>query len=170
MSGDMVKTHRNILDLGKAIALHAERIKEKLTPRLIESAVNAWWDEHEKKGVSLSRSLAEYRQELRVSIEGAQRKPWFKKAAEKWIRWTRHEDFPHSGKPHEKILFAIRQHCAEAKSNEFFIGARDAGLVAGFSYPTAARAIRKLCDAGYLRKGDERKKLREAQTYHLIDH
>ncbi len=167
VTGDMVKTHKNILGLGLAIALHAERIKEKLTASHIESAVSAWWQEHEKQGVRLRGSLDEYHRELRQSIEGARRKSWFKSAAEKWLRWTRHKDFPHDAMPPEKILFAIRQHCAESKSNDFFIGARDAGLVAGVSYRTAARVIRKLCDDGQLEKNGERRQLRHAQTYRL---
>ena len=69
--------------------------------------------------------------------------------------------------PPEKILFAIRQHCAESKSNDFFIGARDAGLVAGVSYRTAARVIRKLCDDGQIEKTGERRQLRHAQDYRL---
>jgi len=168
VSGDTAKTHKNILAFGLSVALHAERIKEKVTPRLIDSAIESWLHEHEKNGVRLRGSPDEYRRELLVSIEGAQRKPWFKSAAEKWIRWTRHKDFPDGGKPQDRILFAIRQHCAEAKSNEFFIGSRDAALVAGFSYPTAARAIRKLCADGYLEKTDQRKHPREAQTYKLL--
>ena len=169
VSGDTVKTHKNILDLGLAVAFHAERIKEKLTARQIDLAFESWWREHQKQGVMLRLSADEYRSELRQSIEGAQRKCWFKSAAEKWIRWTRHKDFPHSGLPHEKILFAVRQHCADAGSNEFFLGARDAGLVAGVSFRTAARAIRKLCDDGQLEKNGERRQPRHAQTYRLID-
>jgi len=167
LAGDTVKTHKNLLGLGKSIALHAERINEKLTARHIESAISAWWHEHEKQGVRLRGSLDEYRRELKMSIEGAQRKPWFKSAAEKWMRWTRHKDFPDGGKSQEKILFAVRQHCTEANKKDFFIGARDAGLVASVSYPTAARVIRKHCDAGQLEKTGERRQLRHAQDYRL---
>jgi hypothetical protein len=144
VSGDTAKTHKNILDLGLAIALHAERIKEKLTARQIDSAFESWCREYQKQGVKLRLSADEYRRELQQSIEGAQRKCWFKSAAEKWLRWTRHRDFPHSGLPHEKILFAVHQHCTDAGSDDFFIGARDAGLVAGVSFRTAARAMPKL--------------------------
>jgi len=167
VSGDTVKTHKNILDLGLAIALHADRIQEPVTARLIDSAFESWLREHQKQGVRLRCSPDEYRRELRDSVEGARRKSWFKSAAEKWIRWTRHKDFPHAAMPHEKILFAIRQHCAESKSNNFFIGARDAGLVAGVSYRTAARVIRKLCNDGQLEKSGARRQLRHAQDYRL---
>ena len=167
VSGDTAKTHRNLLDLGKVIALHSERIKERLAPREIDLAFQAWWSELNRQNVPVRGLLDEYRRELKTSIEGAQRKPWFKSAAEKWIRWTRHNDFPNSGKPDEKILFAVRQHCAEARSNDFFIGARDAGLVAGVSYCTAARVINKLCKFGHLEKNGERRQLRHAQAYRL---
>jgi hypothetical protein len=169
VSGDTVKTHKNILDLGLAIALHADRIQEPVTARLIDSAFESWLREHQKQGVRLRCSPDEYRRELRDSVDGARRKSWFKSAAEKWIRWTRHTDFPLAAGPPEKILFAIRQHCAESKDNNFYIGARDAGLVAGVSYRTAARAIRKLCADGQLEKTGERQQLRHAQTYRLID-
>ena len=167
VSGDTVKTHKNILDLGFAIALHADRIQEPVTARLIDSAFESWLREHQKQGVRLRCSPDEYRRELRDSVEGARRKCWFKSAAEKWLRWTRHTDFPHGGLPHEKILFVVRQHCADAGNDEFFIGARDAGLVAGVSFRTAARFIRKLCDDGHLEKTGERRQLRHAQTYRL---
>ena len=169
VSGDTVKTHKNILDLGLAIALHADRIQEPVTARLIDSAFESWLREHQKQGVRLRCSADEYRRELRDSIEGARRKSWFKSAAEKWIRWTRHKEFPHAALPHEKILFAVGQHCADAGSDEFFLGARDAGLVAGGSFRTAARAIRKLVADGVLEKTSERRKPRHAQTYRLID-
>jgi hypothetical protein len=169
VSGETAKTHGALLALGKAIALHAERIREPLTARQIDSAFESWLREHNRQGVQLRCSADEYRRELRDSIEGARRKSWFKSAAEKWIRWTRHEEFPHAALPHEKILFAVRQHCADAGSDEFFLGARDAGLVAGGSYRTAARAIRKLCDDGQLEKTGERRQPRHAQTYRLID-
>ena len=167
VSGDTVKTHKNILNLGLAIALHAERIKEKLTARQIDLAFESWWREHHKQGVRLRCSPDEYRRELRQSIEGAQRKCWFKSAAEKWLRWTRNKDFPHDAMPPEKILFAIRQHCADAGSDEFFLGARDAGLVAGVSYRTAARVIHKLCADSHLEKIGDRRQPRHAQTYRL---
>ena len=167
VSGDTVKTHKNILDLGLAIALHAERVQEPVTARLIDSAFESWLREHQKQGVRLRGSHDEYRHELRQSIQGARRKSWFKSAAEKWIRWKQHRDFPHDAIPSERILFAIRQHCAESKSNDFFIGARDAGLVAGVSYRTAARAIRKLCANGQLEKAGDRRQLHHAQNYRL---
>jgi BT4734-like, N-terminal domain len=168
VSGETAKTHGALLALGKAIALHAERIREPLTARQIDSAFESWLREHNRQGVRLRCSADEYRRELRDNIEGARRKSWFKSAAEKWIRWTRHKEFPHDALPHEKILFAVRQHCANAGSDKFFLGARDAGLVAGGSFRTAARAIRKLCDDGHLEKTSERRQPRHAQTYRLI--
>ncbi|HEX3856687.1 MAG TPA: hypothetical protein VHY30_05255 [Verrucomicrobiae bacterium] len=150
-----------------AIALHADRIQEPVTARLMDSAFESWMREHQKRGVRLRCAPDEYRRELRDSIEGARRKSWFKSAAEKWIRWTRHKDFPHAAMTPDKIMFAIHQHCAESKSNDFFIGARDAGLLAGVSYRTAARVIRKLCDDGQIEKIGERRQIRLAQDYRL---
>jgi hypothetical protein len=169
VSGETVKTHGSLLDLGKAIALHAEKIKKPVTARQIDSACESWLSEHQKQGVRLRCSPDEYRRELIVSVKGCEGKSWFKTAAEKWTRWTRRADFPHGELPHKKILFAIRQHCAESKSQDFFIGARDAGLVAGASYVTAWRMLKKLCADGHLEKLGERRQLRHAQTYRLID-
>jgi len=167
VSGETAKTHGSLLALGKAVALHAERIKEPLTARLIDSAFESWLREHQRQGVRLRCEPDEYRRELRDSVEGARRKSWFKSAAEKWTRWTRQSEFPHAALPHEKILFAVRQHCADAGRDEFFLGARDAGLIAGVSFRTAARAIRKLVAGGHLEKTAERRQPRHAQTYRL---
>ena len=168
VSGETVKTHGNLLALGKAIALHAHRIKTPLTARIIDTAFESWLREHQRQGVTLRCSPDEYRAEFVTSVKGCERKSWFKSAAEKWLRWTRHTDFPHGALPHEKILFAVRQHCAEAGSGEFFIGARDAGLVSGVSYITASRMLKKLCADGHLQKLGERRQPRHAQTYRLI--
>jgi len=161
------KTHGSLLTLGKSLALHAERIKTPLTVRLLDSAFDSWLREHHRQGVRLRCEPDEYRRELVASVRGAERKPWFKSAAEKWLRWTRHKEFPHGGSPHEKILFAVRQHCAESKSQDFFIGARDAGLVAGVSYITASRMLKKLCADGHLEKVGTRRNPRHAQTYRI---
>jgi hypothetical protein len=165
--GGTAKTHRSLLDLGKAIALHAERIREPLTHRQIDAAFSAWLSEHARLGITIRCDPAEYQRELLVSIRGAERKPWFKRAADVWLRWTRHKQFPHAALPHEKILFAIRQHCADAKSETFFLGVRDASLVAGVSFKTAARMLCKLIAAGHLEKLAERRLPREAQTFRL---
>lgn len=161
------KTHHSLLDLGKALALHSERIKTPLTARLVDAAFEAWLGEHARQGVLLRCQQDDYRRELRDSVDGCRHKPWFKSAAEKWLRWTRHKEFPRDGLPQEKILFAIRQHCAEAKSDEFFLGVRDAGLVAGTSFMTAARSLCKLVASGHLTKLDIKRPVRHAQTFKL---
>ena len=100
VSGNAVKTHGSLLDLGKAVALHASRIREPLTPRVIDSAFESWLDEHRRQGLTLRCSPDDYRAEFVASVKGCERKPWFKSAAEKWIRWTRHGEFPRAGLPH----------------------------------------------------------------------
>ncbi|MEO5804411.1 MAG: BT4734/BF3469 family protein [Verrucomicrobiota bacterium] len=162
-----VPTHRSLLDLGKSLAIHAEKIRSPLTTRQRDEALAAWLAELNRKGVSLRGDVVEYRNELQVSIQGAQIKPWFKKAVEKWLRWTRHNDFPHAGLPHEKILFAIRKHCQESNTDEFFLGVRDAGLVGGVSYKTGSRILRKLIASGDIEKLPGKRLLRHAQTFRL---
>ncbi len=160
-------THKGLLDLGKSLAFHAERIKEPLTSRHIDAAFDAWRAEHVRRGVAFRCEPEEYRSELSVSVRGAQRRPWFKAAAEKWLRWTRHHAFPSGGLPREKLLFAIRQHCDEARHAVFFLGARDAALVAGVSFKTGARMLCKLVADDLLEKIGERRHPRHAQTYRL---
>ena len=77
-------------------------------------------------------------------------------------------DFPSNGLPDEKILFAIRRHCHDTGSNDFFLGARDAGLVAGVSYITAWRMLNKLCRDGCIRRTGTHRQPRHAQTFQLI--
>ena len=161
------RTHKGLLDLGKAIAFHAERIKERLTPHHIDAAFDAWHAEHARQGIKLRCPPEEYRQELSVSIQGAQSKPWFKSAAEKWIRWTRHANFPHFAKPSEKLLFAIHHHCKESSSNDFYLSSRDAALVVGGSLMMGSRILRKLVSNGVLEKGGTRKHIRHAQSYRI---
>jgi hypothetical protein len=162
------KTHHSLLGLGKALALHAERIKTPLTARLVDTACDAWLAEHARQGVLLRCQQDEYRRELRDSVDGCRRKFWFKSAADKWLRWTRHKDFPHDGLPQDKILFAIRQHCADAKNDEFFLGVRDAGLVASTSFMTAARSLCKLVSSGNLKRLNVKRPVRHAQTFKLL--
>ncbi len=162
-----VKTHRSLLDLGKAVALHAERIGERLNDRHINAAFDAWLSEHARQGVRLRCSPDDYRRELVASVRGVEGKPWFRSAADKWLRWTRHKDFPKSGVPCERLLFAIRQHCADAGNTEFFLGVRDAGLITGGHFNTGARTLRKLVASGVLEKIGERRLPRDAQTYRL---
>jgi VirE N-terminal domain len=164
-----VKTHQSLLDLGKKIALHAHQIKEPVTDRIIDVAFQAWLEAYRQQGLTLRCSPDEYRHELVVSVKGAERKPWFKSAAEKWLRWKKHKQFPRDGLPHEKILFAIRQHCAESKNHEFFIGVRDAGLLADTSKDTASRLLKQLCVAKRIEKIGERRQLRHAQSYRLLN-
>jgi hypothetical protein len=161
------KTHRSLLELGKACALHAHKIKEPVTPRIIDAAFESWLHEHQRQGVTLRCSPDEYRAEFVASIKGCSRKAWFNAAADKWTRWTRHKEFPHDGLPHEKILFAVRQHCAESGSPEFFIGVRDASLVSGGGKDTACRMLKRLCADGHLEKTGTRRQPRHAQTYRL---
>ena len=160
-------THKSLLNLGKSVALHAERTKQPLTNRHIDEAFAAWHSEHVRRGVPLRCAQEEYRRELLVSVRGAERKPWFKAAADKWLRWTRHAAFPSAGLPREQLLFAIRQHCAESGSQEFFLGARDAAMITGGHFNTGARLLRKLVADGSLEKIGERRHPRHAQTYRL---
>lgn len=161
------KTHRSLLELGMAVAFHAERISQRLTEQQINEAFDAWLGEHARQGVTLRCPPEEYRREFITSLQGAKSKPWFQAAAYKWLRWTRHKDFPKEKPPRERVLFAVRQHCAAAGNNEFFLGVRDAALIAGGHFTTGGRILRKLIAEGILEKAGERRQLRHAQTFLL---
>jgi hypothetical protein len=164
-----VFTHLKLLELGKAMALHAKRTNHTLTRRDYDEAVRAWLSEHERKGLRLRGDFAEYRDELQTSVEGARRKRWFKACAEKWTRWTRNPDFPEN--PKERLLFAIRKHCEESGSSDFFIGGRDAGLLCGMSFRTGARFLGQLVENGKLQllTAPAERLPRHAYEYRLVD-
>lgn len=164
-----VYTHKPLLRLGLAIALHAERLNYKLTPRDYEEATRAWYHEHQKLGLRLRGSFEEYRRELILKAEAARKKRWFHAAAHKWLRWTKLPDFPDP--PAERLMFAIRRHCAEEGKNKFFIGCRDAGLVLDASYKTGHRYLQSLCKDGKIRllTVPEERIPRQAFEYELID-
>jgi hypothetical protein len=161
-------THGSLLALGKSLAIHAERIKTKLTPRHLDAAFAAWLNEYQSQGASLRCNSETYRRELRDSVAGAQSKTWFRAVVDKWLRWKRHADFPHTARPHAKVSFAIRQHCAEQGSPEFFLSVRDASLVADIGKDTGARVLRALVKDGHLEKVGERRRPRHAQSYRLL--
>lgn len=161
------RTHTSLLEMGKSVALHAERIGEPLTPQIEGLVFDSWLAEHHKQGSSLRCAADEYRREFELSVRGAPRKPWFPAAAHKWTRWARHSDYPSSGNAIEKLLFAIRHHCAETGSPEFWLGSRDAALILRIHYTTAAALLRRLVTLGYLEKGAVPKCKRHAQTYKL---
>ena len=161
------KTHGNLLDLGKAIALHADRLGVPLSPAILNEASESWLNETRRLGLKVRGTPEEYRRELRTSALGARTKPWFREAAEKWIRWTRHAEFPHFGTPAEKLMFAIRGHCADGGKREFWLGVRDAALLIGASSMSASRLLNKLATTGHLLKLDKPKQFRHAQSYRL---
>lgn len=84
-----------------------------------------------------------------------------------WTRWTKHPDFPHSASREDKLMFAIRKHCAQTKNGTFFLGVRDASLVTGGTYRTAANVLTRLTKKGLLTKLPPPTSFRHAQSYAL---
>jgi hypothetical protein len=164
-----VKTHEPLLKLGLAMALHAERMNYQLSAHDYDEAAREWFDEHKRKKLQLRGTLGEYRQELVLKTESARKKPWFKDAVFKWLRWTKHPEFP--TEPEERLMFAIHHHCQEAGKRQFFIGVRDAGLVGGMSYTTGARILLRLQEKGKIRllTLPEERKARHAYEYELVE-
>ncbi|HEV2694543.1 MAG TPA: BT4734/BF3469 family protein [Verrucomicrobiae bacterium] len=168
-SDGTVKTHESLLKLGMALALHAERINHRLTAHDYDEATREWFEEHRRKGLQLRGTIGEYRQELELKTEAARKKPWFKDAVFKWVRWTKHPEFPTD--PEERLMFAIHHHCKEAGKRQFFIGVRDAGLVCGMTFKTGSRILLRLREKGRIRliTLPEERKARHAYDYELVE-
>ena len=167
--GENASTH--LLDLGKAVALHAHRIKEPVTARIIDSVLECVAGRASPVRVSRSGARpATTAPNLSTSVKGVRTQnvgsnPPLKNGCDgHGTQISRTADCRT-----KRFCSPSASHCAEAGSDEFFIGARDAGLVAGVSFRTAARFIRKLCNDGHLEKHGERRQLRHAQTYRLIN-
>src|SRR5207302_3454682 len=88
---------------------------------------------------------SEYRQELRKIVRSSLKRPGIVKAATTWTQWTMDSDFPSTGDPEERLLFAIRKHCQAKRTKVFFISCRDALVLAGVkSTRTSAKLLRDL--------------------------
>lgn len=161
------RTHWDVLGLGKAIALHADRLGVKLGGVEVDEALGGFASEFRRRGVRLRGRLEEYRAELETSVKGATRKAWFREAADFWLRWTRHPAFPRTGEPKDRLLFAIREHSKRTGKRQFFIGARDAGLVAGVCYQAAARILKRMVADGRLELLTKQRPPRHAFEYRL---
>jgi hypothetical protein len=162
-------THNSLLNLGLALALHAERLKKPLEKAELEDALDAWANEYKRQGQVLTLPLEEYRDELEQSIAGAKKAHWFNRVARFWSQWIEHPEFPKEGTPEDRLLFAIRQNCKTSGKAEFYLGARDAALVAGLGYRTAARLLLKLVADKRLLKLTKTRLPHHAYEYRLLN-
>ena len=160
------KTHVSLNKLALAAAVQLSRQRADLDDDILDDMMEAWLAACRKKGLRLTRKPSDYREELRGSIEGAMRKDWFHSLADKWTRWTRDPAFPKE--PTEQVLFAIRKHCEAEGTEDFFIGCRDAGLVAGTDHMTAWRILGRLTKAGLI-QFVRKYKGRKANDYRLVE-
>jgi hypothetical protein len=164
--GGTFYTHRVLLELGKRVALRAQREGLMLTEAVVDAVVNTWLVECQRQGKRLSRTPGEYRDEFKAIVGGMHKTTWFKGAADKWTRWTRHPDFP--SEPKARILYAIRQHCLESGKPEFFLSCRDAASVAGCRKDKAAKLLQTLCKDGEIQRIGKRQLSRDAQMFRLV--
>ncbi len=141
-------THESLRALGLRVAVELSRQHGDLDDDILNEVIRAWWGGCHKKRLLLTGKLADYREELRASIEGAMRKEWFHDLVTKWTRWTHYPAFPND--PEDRVIFAIRKHCEAEGTADFFIGCRDAGLVAGTDHVTGWRILRRLTKAGLI--------------------
>ena len=162
------KTNRNLMQLARSVATHAAKIGEPLTEAILNQAFSGWMQGVQSAKLQLRRQPDEYRVELETIIRHLKKTTWFSGTVDVWIRWTRHPDFPDTKDRQAKLLFAIRKHCTEIKSTEFFLGARDAATVTGGVFKTGANTLTKLVKSGHLKKLPPPKFFRDAQTYILL--
>jgi|SRR6266508_2092777 len=88
---------------------------------------------------------SEYRHELAKSVLSSLNRKGIEKAASTWTRWTQDSEFPSNGDAETRLLFAIKKHCKTKRTKVFFIGCRDAAVVAGVkSTRTSAKLLHDL--------------------------
>src|SRR5439155_20166993 len=102
----------------------------------------------ERRGLRFRGGIDDYRAELDKSIRCVERVPWLDRVVDYWIRWTRAPEFPVSGSPGERLEWAIRRNCREARDTKFFLSARDAATITGTSFRAANETLHKLVKAG----------------------
>ncbi|HEX4265654.1 MAG TPA: BT4734/BF3469 family protein [Verrucomicrobiae bacterium] len=161
-------THLVLIDLGKRLALRIEReCIWRAADNFVELAAHEWFQESRRRGLRLRGTLAEYADELRISVHGAKKKSWFRDAADLWTRWKREPEFP-TGDPKAAIVFAVRRHCQETKSRKFFLSCRDAGNIVGINHVRAAQVLNQLCAEKILRRFQGPRPARHAAEFELL--
>ena len=167
-------THRSLLDLTKRLAVIGERAGVKITERDLCVAVEAWWKGAEAAQIELSRPVESYITEARTMLSDATEKPWFPTLAKKWTRWRDARGFPKDGPSAAQIMFAIERHCAEQrrkgdpKPDEFYLGAFDAGTIAGITAKGGWLVLQRLVKLNKLAKLPIPRAAREAQWFALV--
>jgi hypothetical protein len=158
-------THVVLRDLARRLAVGAAREQFWMAEDHAHAAADAWLEEAKRQGRKLSRSDDDYRRELLVNIASVRKWKDFHNHVDHWLRWTRLPNFPET--PRERIIFAIRAHCKQARKAEFFLGCRDAARVAGTTYVHASRLLRQLVKEGLLSMPKRKRSGMQAITYQL---
>lgn len=159
-------THSVLVDLGKALALRADRERLHLRIEAIEEITKVWFDGAHRLNRPLRRTAQDYAMELMSIVSWTRKADWFHAAANKWIRWTNHPDYPNE--PKARLMFAIERHCEEHGSREFFIACRDAASVTKTSHQHANKLLRELVRSRTIeRLNNPDRTAREAFEYRL---
>jgi len=140
-------THQSLFQLGKRIAMLVckQALSKADTSRLINEAFAGWIAEARRSKHPLRGEDSEYRQELGKIVRSSVKRKGIARAVATWTQWTRHAEFPSDGDPEKRLLFAIRNHCEARRTKVFFIGCRDAAVIAGVrSTKTSAKLLRDL--------------------------
>jgi hypothetical protein len=162
------RTHFALLELGKRLSLRAARERFQWRKDAIDQIVKVWFEAASHAGRPVRGTADDYSEELMVIVSGAKRCQWFHSAANKWVRWTKHGNFP--TEPKERLLFAIQQHCAEHGTREFYIGCRDAGCITGTSHSHANGLLMQLVrDKKIALMENPNRPARHALEYKLLD-
>lgn len=162
------ETHFALLLLGLDLVVRYRRHRLVLTHSEIDRAFEAWMRSCKRQGLRFRKSCESYRHELEIAVLGAERKPWLGRVVDFWQRWTRASGFPTTGSSDERLVWAIRAHCAEFGTFNFFISARDAAIVTDTTYGAANNTLHRLVSAGFIQRVGKRLHARHAQEYVLL--
>jgi hypothetical protein len=160
-------THESLRDLARDLVVRFAKHGLALTQPDMERALGAWWDTGRRTGRFRLRR-EDYRAELSKAIRSVQRVPWLSRVVSLWLRWTHEPDFPRAGLSAERLEYAIRHHCAEARTNRFFLSARDAATITGTTFRAANDTLHRLIATGVIQRASKRLHARQAQAYRLL--
>jgi hypothetical protein len=162
------ETHVALRNLARDLVVRYRKHDLRLTIMEVDRAFDAWLSTCKLKGYRLRKDADTYRDELHESVRSTDKADFVDKMVDLWIRWTRKLDFPATGSSDERLEYAIRRHCADFDTREFFLSARDAATITGTTFRAANDTLHRLERKGVIRREGKRKYARHAQEFLLI--
>jgi hypothetical protein len=162
-------THVSLRDLARDLVARFQRHGLTLAPSHLETSLRAWQMTAKRRGLRFRHPMERYREELANSVYCVKRVPWLQRVVQFWSKWSRHQQFPRGASSTEKLEWAIRHHCTEANTWDFYLSARDAATITGTCFKAANDALHRLVRSGLLIRVGERQHPRHAQSYRLTE-